>query len=237
MGRLREPLAGANSRASPISSGRKSTPQFPGTDVLSLSSPTATAPGTLTGSDRHRRLPDSRAVRLRSCTTPRFGCCSFRPAGRKCGSRPRRPTPRAAWWITAGPCPSSAVGLRRDVEGISELDWSPDERGSSTTRPRPAIRSHHGRRQDRRRPADLRRTARHSLPLPDLVARRKEHLFRYGWVPDEMDLWRIDVGGGTPERLTQHNLARQFSPCCSTSETLLYLATAAGRFRSPGSTP
>ena len=66
----------------------------------------------------HGEIPELR--------NPAVRMLQFSPEGRKCGSGPRQPTPPAAWSITAGPCRSSAARLRRDVEGISELDWSPD---------------------------------------------------------------------------------------------------------------
>jgi DNA-binding winged helix-turn-helix (wHTH) protein/Tol biopolymer transport system component len=49
--------------------------------------------------------------------------------------------------------------------------------------------------------------------------------FVQGFVPDEMDLWRISASGGKPERLTWHNSRVSF-PTLIDKQTLLYLATA-----------
>ncbi len=50
--------------------------------------------------------------------------------------------------------------------------------------------------------------------------------FVRGFVPDEMDLWKIAATGGEPQRLTWHNSRVSF-PALLNERTLLYLATAA----------
>ena len=49
--------------------------------------------------------------------------------------------------------------------------------------------------------------------------------FVSGFPPDQMDVWRIRAGGGTPERLT-HHASQVVCPTFVDSRTLLYLATA-----------
>jgi DNA-binding winged helix-turn-helix (wHTH) protein/Tol biopolymer transport system component len=49
--------------------------------------------------------------------------------------------------------------------------------------------------------------------------------FVRGFVPDEMDIWRIAATGGEPERLTSHNSRVSF-PTLLNEQTLLYLATS-----------
>jgi Tol biopolymer transport system component len=50
--------------------------------------------------------------------------------------------------------------------------------------------------------------------------------FVRGFVADEMDIWRIPVSGGEPQRLTWHNSRVSF-PTLLNERTLLYLATSA----------
>jgi serine/threonine protein kinase len=49
--------------------------------------------------------------------------------------------------------------------------------------------------------------------------------FTHGVPPDEMDVWRIGVSGGAPERLTHHN-SRVAHPVPVDERSLLYTATA-----------
>ena len=49
--------------------------------------------------------------------------------------------------------------------------------------------------------------------------------FARGLPPDEMDIWRIPSGGGTPERITRHN-SKVAYPVLLDERTLLYTATA-----------
>jgi Tol biopolymer transport system component len=49
--------------------------------------------------------------------------------------------------------------------------------------------------------------------------------FASGHPPDQMDIWRVQADGGTPERLTWHN-SRVRCPALLDDETLLYSATA-----------
>jgi Tol biopolymer transport system component len=48
--------------------------------------------------------------------------------------------------------------------------------------------------------------------------------FVQGAVPDRMDIWRLDVSGGTPERITRHDSGVSY-PVFVDSRRLLYLAT------------
>jgi DNA-binding winged helix-turn-helix (wHTH) protein/Tol biopolymer transport system component len=50
--------------------------------------------------------------------------------------------------------------------------------------------------------------------------------FVRGFVPDEMDIWKLPASGGDPQRLTWHNSRVSF-PTLLNERTLLYLATSA----------
>ena len=118
-------------------------------------------------------------------------------------------------------------GLRRDAEGISELDWSPDGKRvvyhpSAPGDPLFIMRADEtgGGRQIYAAPPGI------HCHFPLWSHDGRSIYFVRGFPPDEMDLWRIDAGGGTPERLTQHNSRVSF-PILFDERTLLYLATAA----------
>ena len=116
--------------------------------------------------------------------------------------------------------------LRRDVEGISELDWSPDRARVVYHPSAPgdplyimgADQTGGGQRIYAAPPGI-------HCHFPIWSRDGKSVYFVMGFVPDEMDLWRIDVGGGPPERLTEHN-ARVSFPLQLDEHTLLYLVTA-----------
>jgi Tol biopolymer transport system component/DNA-binding winged helix-turn-helix (wHTH) protein len=126
-------------------------------------------------------------------------------------------------WIV----PVVGGGLRRDVEGISELDWSPDGEWIVYHPSAPgdplfvmAADDKGGGRQIYVAPPGI------HCHFPLWSHDGKSIYFVRGLPPDEMDLWRIDTGGGTPERLTQHHSRVSF-PVLLDERTLLYLATAA----------
>jgi dipeptidyl aminopeptidase/acylaminoacyl peptidase len=119
-------------------------------------------------------------------------------------------------------------GLRRDVEGISEIAWSPDgERvvyhPSAPGDPLFIMNAAEkgGGRQIYAAPPGV------HCHFPIWSRDGESIYFVRGFVPDEMDLWRIDVSGGAAERLTRHNSRVSF-PVLLDKRTLLYLATAAG---------
>ena len=88
-----------------------------------------------------------------------------------------------------------------------------------------------------RRPADFSRsTEGHAQPQSGLVAGRPVDLLRRtAWTPTEkMDIWRVRPSGGSPERLTEQNTAREF-PGAARRADLLYIARAEdGRARGCG---
>ena len=116
--------------------------------------------------------------------------------------------------------------LRRDVEGISELDWSPD-RARVVYHPSAPGDPLYIMEADQTGGGHQIYAAAPGIHCHFPIWSRdgKSVYFVKGFVPDEMDLWRIDIGGGPPERLTQHN-ARVSFPLQLDEHTLLYLATA-----------
>jgi Tol biopolymer transport system component/DNA-binding winged helix-turn-helix (wHTH) protein len=117
--------------------------------------------------------------------------------------------------------------LRRDSSGISELDWSPDGERivyHPSAAGDPMFVTGAGERAGGRRI--------HVAPpgihchFPLWSHDGQTIYFVRGFVPDEMDVWRIRASGGEPERLTFHNSRVSF-PTWLDARTLLYLATDA----------
>ena len=116
------------------------------------------------------------------------------------------------------------------LEGVAEFDWSPDGArlvyhtpgpGDPTFVREPAAAS--STREIHKAPPGL-----HShFPLwsPDQAF----IYFVQGQVPDHMDIWRISAGGGTPERMTNHDSLVSY-PIFVNAHTLLYLASDADGF-------
>jgi Tol biopolymer transport system component/DNA-binding winged helix-turn-helix (wHTH) protein len=123
--------------------------------------------------------------------------------------------------------PVSGGSLRRDCSRISEIDWSPDGR---------RIVYHPSAPGDPLFVAtadELGSNSQIYIAPPGihchfpLWSRDGETLyFVRGFVPDEMDIWRIQADGRAPEQLTWHNSRVSF-PALLDSRTLLYLATSA----------
>jgi Tol biopolymer transport system component/DNA-binding winged helix-turn-helix (wHTH) protein len=118
-------------------------------------------------------------------------------------------------------------GPRRDAEGISEIAWSPDGERVVYHPSAPgdplfvmAADEKNGGRQIYAAPPGV------HCHFPVWSHDGESIYFVQGFVPDEMDLWRIAASGGAPERLTSHNSRVSF-PVLLDKRTLLYLATAA----------
>ena len=117
--------------------------------------------------------------------------------------------------------------LRRGDEGISEVDWSPGGERIVYHPSAPgdplfvtASDERNGGRRIYAAPPGV------HCHFPTWSPDGKSIYFVQGFVPDEMDLWRIDAsGGGQPAQLTFHNSRVSF-PIFLDPRTLLYLATA-----------
>jgi DNA-binding winged helix-turn-helix (wHTH) protein/Tol biopolymer transport system component len=117
--------------------------------------------------------------------------------------------------------------LRSDSQGIAELDWSPDGEQvvyHPSAPGDPLFIAAADERGAGRRIHVAAPGAHCHFPLWSHDA--ESIYFVQGFPPDEMDLWRLRVSGGEPERLTWHNSRVSF-PTLLGKRMLLYLATAA----------
>lgn len=117
--------------------------------------------------------------------------------------------------------------LRRGLVGIAELDWSPDGEWVVSHPSAPGdplfIASAHDENAGRRVHVASEGIHCH---FPTWSRDGETIYFVRGFVPDEMDVWRVRASGGEAERLTWHNSRVSF-PVMLDEQTLLYLATAA----------
>ena len=118
-------------------------------------------------------------------------------------------------------------GLRRDSAGIAELDWSPDGEWIVYHPSAPGdplfimgADEKSGGKQIYAAPPGI------HCHFPRWSHDGETIYFVRGFVPDEMDVWRVRASGGEPEQLTWHNSRVSF-PTLLDKRTLLYLATAA----------
>jgi dipeptidyl aminopeptidase/acylaminoacyl peptidase len=110
--------------------------------------------------------------------------------------------------------------------GIAELDWSPDGKRiayHTAAAGDPLFVADAAAKDEGRQIYRGAAGVHNHFPL---WSRDGEFIyFVQGFVPDEMDLWRIRADGVEPERLTLHD-ARVSFPVWLDNRTLLYLATA-----------
>ncbi len=122
--------------------------------------------------------------------------------------------------------PTDGGEPRVALEDVPELGWSPDGR---------RLVYHTAAAGD---PMFVKPEGAAAKPLYDARAPKHSHFptwspdesfiyFVQGYPPNEMDVWRIRPGGGTPERITFHN-SRVSYPTFLDRSTLLYLATGSG---------
>jgi Tol biopolymer transport system component len=111
------------------------------------------------------------------------------------------------------------------LEGVAELDWSPDGSRLAYHTPGPGdplYISDDGLRSDAK-PILIAPAGLHShFPLwsPDAAF----IYFVLGALPDKLDIWRIKASGGTPQRITSHN-GRVSHPVLLDRRILMYLAS------------
>jgi Tol biopolymer transport system component len=110
-------------------------------------------------------------------------------------------------------------------EGVAESDWSPDGAQLVYHTPGPGdpmFVTDSSRRSEGRRiftaPAGL------HAHFPLWSADGRSIYFVEGSLPDQLDIWRIDAGGGPTEKITSHN-GRVSHPVLLTPRTLVYLAS------------
>jgi len=120
--------------------------------------------------------------------------------------------------------PTLGGAPRPYLEGVAELDWSRDGARlayHTVDTGDPVFVSEGGRRSDGRpvftAPAGL------HCHFPVWSPDGAFIYFIQGRPPDEMDVWRVRSGGGTPERITSHG-GRVSHPVLLDRRTLVYLA-------------
>jgi Tol biopolymer transport system component len=120
--------------------------------------------------------------------------------------------------------PTMAGEPRPFLDGVAEIEWSPD--GRQLVYHTPAAGD----------PMFVKADGVTAGPIFTAPAPQHSHFptwspdqafiyFVQGNVPDEMDIWRIRPAGGPAERITSHN-SRVSHPTVLDGSTLLYLATA-----------
>jgi DNA-binding winged helix-turn-helix (wHTH) protein/Tol biopolymer transport system component len=116
--------------------------------------------------------------------------------------------------------------LRNISTGISELDWSPDGERIvyHPSAPGDPLFVRPVDEDDAGEPIHIASPGIH-CHFPLWSRDGSTIYFVRGFVPDEMDLWRVPAAGGVAEQLTHHNSRVSF-PTLLDERTLLYLATA-----------
>lgn len=174
------------------------------------------------GQGDFRNLTQGRVPEVRN---PAVRALGFSPDGSLVMIWTKKPAENGDGMVDAGwAVPTVGGSLRPYLPGIAELDFSPDGQRiayHTSAEGDPMFVTAAGSKQGRLiqvAPAGVH----NHFPLwsPD-----GEFLYYVrGVVPDAMDLWRIGVDGGEPERLTHHDSRVSF-PVLLDERTLLYLAT------------
>jgi Tol biopolymer transport system component len=139
----------------------------------------------------------------------------------------RRPNGSTGGDIGIWAVPTLGGEPRPYLEGVAELDWSPDGSRLAYHTPGPGD------------PLFVANGSRRSDDSPIFTAPAGLHghfplwapdgafiYFVQGTLPDKLDIWRIRPAGGTPERITSHN-GRVSHPVLLDRRTLMYLASDA----------
>jgi Tol biopolymer transport system component len=114
---------------------------------------------------------------------------------------------------------------KRFREGVAELDWSPDGSRLAYHTPGPGdpLFVSDGSRLSEGRPIFTAPAGLHGH-FPSWSPDTAFIYFVLGSLPDKLDVWRIDPGGGAPDRITSHN-GRVSHPVLLDRRTLMYLAS------------
>lgn len=177
---------------------------------------------TQVGSGQFRNLTGGK---LRELVNPDIRMLGFTPDGTQVTIWVRaaagRPSDISIWAV-----PILGGEPRLFLEGAAELDWSHDSSQLVFHTPAPGdpmfVRDETTGDSRRLYTAAAGTHSHYPIWSPD-----DQHVyFVLGPVPAQQDVWRIDAGGGTPERMTSHN-TRVSHLTFLDRRTLLYLATDA----------
>lgn len=176
------------------------------------------------GSGDFHRLTDGTLGELRNPSVRTLG---FLPDGSQVTIWTRTHDPSGRGRVDAGwAIPTFGGAPQPYLRNIAELDWSPDGKRIVYHTSAVGDPMFTADADEKERPTSLYVGAEglHShFPLWSQDGRFV--YFVHGYVPDEMDVWRVAASGGAPVRLTFHN-SRVGFPAWLDDRTLLYLATA-----------
>jgi Tol biopolymer transport system component len=176
------------------------------------------------GTDDFHNLTGGAVAELRNPSVRTLG---FSPDGSQVTIWSRVKDPSGRGMIDAGwTVPTFGGTLQPYLRNIAELDWSPDGQRIAyhTAEAGDPMFVANADEKERGLPLHVSAPGLHShFPLWSRDGRFI--YFVHGYVPDEMDVWRVAADGTKPERLTFHGSRVSF-PAWLDDRTLLYLATA-----------
>jgi Tol biopolymer transport system component len=164
---------------------------------------------------------------VRELANPSIRTLGFSPDSSLVTFWVRRPNGSSGGDIGIWAVPTLGGEPRPYLEGVAELDWSPDGSRLAYHTPGPGdpLFVANGSRRSDDSPIFTAPTGLHGhFPLwaPDGAF----IYFVQGTLPDKLDIWRIRPAGGTPERITSVN-GRVSHPVLLDRRTLMYLASDA----------
>jgi Tol biopolymer transport system component len=156
---------------------------------------------------------------------PSIRTLGFSPDGSLVTFWVRKPDGSGAGDIGIWAAPTLGGEPRPYLEGVAEFDWSRDGSRLTYHTPDPGdpLFISEGSVKSENRPIFTAPAGLHSH-FPLWATDGAFIYFVQGSIPDKLDIWRVRVSGGTPERITSHN-ARVSYPVLLDRRTLLYLAS------------
>jgi Tol biopolymer transport system component/DNA-binding winged helix-turn-helix (wHTH) protein len=177
---------------------------------------------TQVGSGDFHNLTHGSAPEL---VNPSVRALGFSPDGSLVTYWVRKPNRADAGGIDIWAVPTLGGQPKPYLEGVAEFDWSKD--GARlvyhTTEPGDPMFTSDGSPRVAAKPIYRSPAGLHNH-FPAWSTGANFVYFVHGSIPDNLDIWRLGVSGGSPERITSHN-ARVSHPILLDRRTLLYLAT------------
>lgn len=177
---------------------------------------------TQVGSGQFHNLTHGSAAEL---VNPSVRTLGFSPDGSLVTFWGRKPDPTRGTDISIWAVPTLGGPPRPYLEGVAEYDWSSDGQRLAFHTPGPGdpLFVSNGSVPEAVVPIFSAPAGLHSH-FPLWSRDRKFIYLVQGSLPDKLDIWRINAGGGNPERITLHN-SRVSYPVLLDRRTLMYLAT------------